>query len=116
VLGCSILRRPTNKGATFALHFSQAMRHPKVYHNCLRSLRSHHLACSTRSTWLYFNSDKRSSRLLSTCNSLDFSSVLRPWEYRRCRQADLRLGCLKQTYNTLYNLRLDSSRSIKVYL
>jgi hypothetical protein len=42
--------------------------------------------------------------------------VLRLWEYRRCRQADLRLGCLKQTHNTLCNLRLDSFRSIKVYL
>jgi hypothetical protein len=53
----------------FALHFSQAMWHLKVYHNCLRLARSHHLACSTRSTWLCFNSDKRSSRLLSICNS-----------------------------------------------
>jgi hypothetical protein len=42
--------------------------------------------------------------------------VLQPWEYRRCKQADLRLGCLKQTCNTLYNLRLGSFRNIKAYL
>ena len=68
-LACSIPRRHTSKGAIFALHFSQAMRRLKVYHNCLRLLRNHHSPCSMRNTWLYSNNGKRSSKSPSTCNN-----------------------------------------------
>jgi hypothetical protein len=72
VLACSIPRLYKSKGAMFALHLSRAMRCLKVlkvYHSCRRSFSNHHTVCSTPNTWLYSSNDRRSSRLLSTCNN-----------------------------------------------
>ena len=107
-MDCSVRHCRMIREAMFALHLSKEMRRLKVCHSLFRSCLKASILRSTRNTWLYSNSDKRSNRSTSTCNSSDVSA-LRPWGCHKCRQAD-------QAFSTLYSLRLGRRRSIQVCL